>query len=372
MNPYQIVIDNPQLVAQIADDIGQSGLFGKITKQQARIFAIESMVRGIPTLALAERYHVIHDKLSLKADATLAQFNQIGGTHKILKRTEDEVGIRLSFNGEESTFKIKWTDAIKEPFPYEGKEADIVAMLTKEGGPDDDLELKTKYATPHSRKQMLWARLITDAVRAVAPQVIFGRYSPEEVSDFTGKESPAEMADRVLAAAEASTDKDKTEPEAKPDDDSDDAPSLCTAKQRDDIRRLFAQIGKEDAIGRIIQKKGFERLDDMTEEAAASLIEGLKKKVKEKGEPAEPTEESVSRKLTEEESEELKTMIRELSQVAEFKGIGKRIKEKIKGDGLNKFTDLTLSEGRKLKAAIETRKMEAFFSAAITGDDIPF
>ena len=65
---------------------------------------------------------------------------------------------------------------------YEGKEGDIVAKLLN--GKTQGLRIKAKYATPRSRMQMLWARLISDSIRIVAPEIITGVYVPEEVDDF--------------------------------------------------------------------------------------------------------------------------------------------------------------------------------------------
>jgi hypothetical protein len=51
------------------------------------------MVRGMPPLTLAEKYHLIQGKLSMRADAMLAEFNARGGKHKIKERSPERVAI---------------------------------------------------------------------------------------------------------------------------------------------------------------------------------------------------------------------------------------------------------------------------------------
>jgi len=77
-------------------------------------------------------------------------------------------------------------------------------------------ELKFNWSTPRKRKQMLWARLVSDVVRAIAPQVVKGIYTPEEVADFDKPLKPEkEINPDEAAGMVAQVDKLKTR-KAKP------------------------------------------------------------------------------------------------------------------------------------------------------------
>ncbi len=49
---------------------------------------------------------------------------------------------------------------------------------------------RLKYNWRTAPKQMLTARNVSEAVRLLAPQIISGIYTPEEVSDFSSQDKP--------------------------------------------------------------------------------------------------------------------------------------------------------------------------------------
>jgi len=189
------VYDRIQNVGQFVDQLGEaiyrSGMFGCDSPSQGRIMAMECMARRQPPLALAERYNVIKGKLSMKADAMMAGFRALGGKTKVIKRDENEACIELRLDGEKERFRFTWEEAQKEPFIYLGKESDVLAKL-EAGKPP---AIKPKYATPRSRMQMLWARVVSDAVRTMAPEVCAGTYTPEEQADVAGVDLPDQGPD---------------------------------------------------------------------------------------------------------------------------------------------------------------------------------
>ena len=140
----------------------------------------------------SETYNLIHGRPSMKADAMLARFNSLGGEHEIMSRTPDLVAIKLTYKGKTTDFSLSWEESKEEPFPYRGKESVQIEELTK---PFEQRNLKDKYRTPRARMQMMWARLVSDSVRAVCPKANKGSYTGEEVADFTGHaEQPAQAA----------------------------------------------------------------------------------------------------------------------------------------------------------------------------------
>ncbi|MFA6063940.1 MAG: hypothetical protein WC736_15235 [Gallionella sp.] len=141
-----------------------------------------TLIHEIGIVKAEATYHIMMGRLTKKAEAILADFVKAGGKYKILQR--DATGAKVVASmGEtkDATFSFSWDDALQEPFVYAGSAKDQRAELKK---PLEQRTLKDKYATPRSRMQMLWARLVSDMGRALCPSATDGMYPPEEVSDF--------------------------------------------------------------------------------------------------------------------------------------------------------------------------------------------
>lgn len=162
-------IDNViQFLGGMADSMFQSGVFKGAPKALCDIIALECMARKQTPLQLAQTFHVFDGKLSMRADAILAEFNRLGGTHVIIARTPERAEIELKWNKKATLFSFSWAEAQQEPYVYDRS----------------GTQLKVNWATPRSRMQLLWARVVSDGVRAVCPRVNSGRYTPEEIADF--------------------------------------------------------------------------------------------------------------------------------------------------------------------------------------------
>ena len=161
--------------------IAQSGLLGAKNPAEGFLIATTCHQTGMSLLKFGETYHVFNGKISMKSDAMLARFNELGGTHKVLSRTPELASIELTWNETITTFSFSWDEAKEEPFIYGGGPSKQMAELKK---PFEERNLKDKYATPRSIMQMLWARVISDAIRCVCPQANQGSYTTEEVGDF--------------------------------------------------------------------------------------------------------------------------------------------------------------------------------------------
>jgi len=114
---------------------------------------------GIHPITALRRYHIIEGKPSMKADAMLGCYKEQGGKVRWLKRTDDEVSAEFSHNGESVT--ITWNT----------ERAQKAGLLGKKNW--------QSY-----KCQMLTARVISEGVRLVMPQIVAGIYTPEEVLDF--------------------------------------------------------------------------------------------------------------------------------------------------------------------------------------------
>jgi len=180
-------IANVQDLQTLGQVLSQSELFGAKTPAQGLAIVAMCQQKRISWMDFMQNFHMIKGTVSKKTDAMLADLHRIGGTHKVICRTPEKAECVFKCGESEYTSSITWEECLEEPFVYcGGKEDDIVtAIINGHKWPNGKpLELKTKYRTPRSRKQMLWARCVSDGVRTVAPECCQGVYTPEEVSDF--------------------------------------------------------------------------------------------------------------------------------------------------------------------------------------------
>ena len=169
-------------LTQAGQLIAQAGILGASNPAEGFIIATTCHQEGMSLLKFGETYHVFNGKISMRSDAMLARFNDLGGTHRVMSRTADRASIEMTYDGHTEAFTLTWKEAQQEPFVYKGGPKAQLAELKK------SLEkriFKDKYATPRSRMQMLWARVVSDAVRCTCPQANQGSYAPEEVEDFS-------------------------------------------------------------------------------------------------------------------------------------------------------------------------------------------
>lgn len=183
--------------------LAQTGMLGVSNPAEGFIIAATCQQERMSYLEFRETYNIIHGTPSMKADAMLAKFNELGGVHKIKSRTPDLIEIELDYQGSKTMFSLSWDEAKEEPFPYRGKESAQLAELEK---PFEQRQLKTKYTTPRSRMQMLWARCVSDAIRCVCPAANKGSYTKEEVEDFVeadgGNAEPVPASPQPQAVAD--------------------------------------------------------------------------------------------------------------------------------------------------------------------------
>ncbi|OGV36186.1 MAG: hypothetical protein A2020_12335 [Lentisphaerae bacterium GWF2_45_14] len=170
--------------------IAQSGMFGVKTEGAGIVLAATCIQEKMSFLEFKKTYHIIEGSPSMRADAILADFcSKYDGEYDIIERTPERVEIKLICAGKEFSAAFTWKEAQDEEYCY-GK---------------DGKTLKNNWSTPRRRMQMLWARLVSDSVRAFCPQVVKGTYTPEEISDFSDsprQEKPVETAIDITAAQE--------------------------------------------------------------------------------------------------------------------------------------------------------------------------
>jgi hypothetical protein len=168
MAAYSKIDDPVKAADQLGTWLAQSQMMGAITAQQGKLLAFDILARGVPITEPILMYYVVANRLTMKADVMLAEFNAAGGKHRILENTADAAEIELTDGEQVHSFRVSWEEAKQEPWPY-GK---------------DGKTLKPTWAGPVGRADMMWARAVSRGVRKVKPSVVAGRYTPEEIQDL--------------------------------------------------------------------------------------------------------------------------------------------------------------------------------------------
>lgn len=157
----------------------RSLFFGTISPEQGATISILCEEGGISIAQWLASYNIVHDRPAMKADAMLAEFLRHGGKVDILERSSDRAAARLQVEGGQAhDFALAWSEVENEPYAW------VYDKQTRQK------VRNPKYATPRSRMQMLWARMVSDAIRAIDPTVNSGLYTPEEVGDFPSPAAP--------------------------------------------------------------------------------------------------------------------------------------------------------------------------------------
>ena len=179
----------------------QSQMFGAISLPEGVMICGICHQTGMSWLEFAEKFNIMHHRISKRTDAILADFQERGGVCEIVSRTEDKAEAKLSFGKSKYTSTVNWDDCLTEPFIYQGKEEAIVNSIAANN--TAALVMKPKYRTKRSRMQMMWARCISDGVRVVCPAACQGVYTPEEIEDIAEDDIPAAGVAVPIAAAPA-------------------------------------------------------------------------------------------------------------------------------------------------------------------------
>lgn len=109
-------------------------------------------------------YQITFGQITMRSEAMLAGFRKMGGDHKIIEMSPERAAISLNRPGGDNwlDFQLNHLEVKQEVF----------------------YDKNPKYKTPFSRQQMLWARVVSMAIRALAPEVNSGLYTPEESQDI--------------------------------------------------------------------------------------------------------------------------------------------------------------------------------------------
>ena len=137
----------------------KSGMGGCTKVEQGEIIMMECMARRMSPLEFVKDYHLVNGKVTMRADAMAAKFNQAGG-HIAWEEFSDKLA------------KATFTDrrGHKTTISYGIEEAAKAGVANRAG------------AWKQHTAAMLRARLISKAIRMVAPECITGCYTEDEIS----------------------------------------------------------------------------------------------------------------------------------------------------------------------------------------------
>lgn len=189
-------------LADVGSAIAKSGMFGVNSDSAGMVLAMTCYQERITPLDFTRTYHIIQNKPTMKSDAMLAKFSEMGGDYKILARTNDKAELYMKFKTREHQDSITWEEVQNESYVFN----------------KDGKTLKDNWSTPRRRKQMLWARLVSDMIHVVAPEVNCGIYTPDEIDGVNNSftESTQEVEVDPNKANEALGIKTKTTKKAEP------------------------------------------------------------------------------------------------------------------------------------------------------------
>lgn len=370
---------------KLGESLHKSGIYNTKTQFQGTAIAMHCITAGQQLLHVAQQFHVMGDgKLNLRAEAMIGRILEDGGSHEVICRTPDKVEMAITYRNQTVSASITWEQAKKEVFVYAGKTKEILAKLAANKA--GELPLKEAYATPHRRMQQLWARLVSDLSRVVAPHLVCGLYTPTEVADFTGVALPAESASSGLAAIAQSVAAgtgqaaEKTAPTETPADVATEkvvATGLATDPQLKLLGELLESLQvSNEALATILKKRGVSAAKDLKTEQAEEIITNLQAKLDATRDelPAEAgsTNLDVNGPITQELEKEIRAKMEQVAQQEGGLELCERVKAKLHSSGLM-IAKLTFDQGRKLLQALNGKEVELFFDAdlsASVGNDV--
>lgn len=144
---------------RMAVTVAKSGLFGVKDKEQALALMALCQAEGIHPMTAVRDYHIINNRPSLKAETMLARFMQNGGKVEWITLTDQKAEATFS-HSQGGKVTLDWT-------LERAKTAGLLNNPTWQ-----------KYP-----RAMLRSRLISEGVRTVAPGIVQGVYTPDELEN---------------------------------------------------------------------------------------------------------------------------------------------------------------------------------------------
>jgi len=207
-NSFYDGIENPMdAIEKMGNWMVRSGLFGMDREEQGKVMAMACLCERKNPIEIARQFHIVEGKLSKKYETMIAEFYQLGGKIDWVQRDGDACEAKF-IHPENGEFTLRIT---MEELTSSG------VATTSKG------EVKANYL--RYPRQMLTARVVSEAMRIIAPGIVCGVYTPEEISDFDNHAPKPLLQEKPKAKNKAKAKEPKEvdakvvdeEPEAKED-----------------------------------------------------------------------------------------------------------------------------------------------------------
>lgn len=214
-------------VQALGGAIATSGMFGCNKPEQGVIIALQCIAENKAPLEMAKNYHLVKGKLTKRADSMLADFKRSGG-------------------------KIKWGDLKNRKIQSatftdpDGNVYDVSYSIddAKAAGVYNSKADSPWQKTPAA---MMRARLVSETMRAIAPEIVTGVYTPEEASQFDDVQPAQSKPEPKPAQAEPVTAQPVIDAESVEDTANDTTQKL---------QRLIFDANAEGKVNKYYESKG--------------------------------------------------------------------------------------------------------------------
>lgn len=242
-------------------------LVGGKCAEDGQIAAMICASEGLTATQFVRKYHLITGKPSMKSVAMLAEWRMRGGDHEVLEQSDKRAAIALiRADGRRSEFELTWEQAAESRFPWKDWR-------------DHNLGLKDNWATPIDKRDMLWARCVSNAVSTLAPEITSGVYTPEEMLDIEADRQSHAIVQAVDVDALVAASAEDDEPEIEDGEVvtvEGEVAAGCTEDERAKIRALYEELAiTHEQQEAALQRRGVNSLNSLSSEQAQEIISRL-------------------------------------------------------------------------------------------------
>jgi hypothetical protein len=187
MAVYSKIADPLAAVQQLGEQFFKSQIMRVSTPGDGAVLALTCLCEGITPLEFVRTYHIIEGRPAMRADAMAAKFLAAGGSIEWQELGEHGKPASAVFAFGRQTI----------PMSFSLEDARRMLGKTKDGADVIDKPNSNWQKDPGA---MLRARLVSKAVRILAPHIVAGVYTPEELQDVgesVTQPAPARSSKRV-------------------------------------------------------------------------------------------------------------------------------------------------------------------------------
>lgn len=161
---FDRVNDPLEFIEKMGVVFSQSKAGGCQTPAEGKLMAFACLCKRMDPFEVNREFHLMDGKLTMRSDAMLAEFRLRGGKHKWIATGSD---------GQKATLKLTTVDGDSLTETYSIQDAQQAGLV------------KSKSGWEKTPGNMLRARVTSNAIRMLCPEIVAGVYTPEEISDIS-------------------------------------------------------------------------------------------------------------------------------------------------------------------------------------------